>query len=326
MKIFNMFKKDQSQSEFADETVNSSVTELENNEEIDTGTKVKVIAALMIVGFATYVAYWVQSPVTNEFRADVLNQSQQSEENNQSQNTEESGFTQQIAISDFDFSPAKINVEKGTTVVWTNKDSVSHTITGQNFSSPTLNSGDTFSYKFNDDSSVNYHCTFHKDMLGIITVGSGSETTQATTQAATQATIQTSAESQTEQLHDSAVESSPVLDSQLIAEAPTLSEPTAEQSAMSMDSMDVSSIDTNNHPAAYTEDLGVLEQQAMESQKQLEDAQKSAETSANLTALETQQLKYKGKIAQSGPEDLLYFVAFGGILYLNRKKFLSAWR
>ncbi|MDH5442616.1 MAG: plastocyanin/azurin family copper-binding protein [Candidatus Nomurabacteria bacterium] len=84
-------------------------------------------------------------------------------------------------LADKAFSPQNITVEVGTTVTWTNTDSVMHTVTSGNsngsvgspdgkFNSGFLKKGDTFSYTFNETGVFPYHCTPHPWATGTITV------------------------------------------------------------------------------------------------------------------------------------------------------------
>ena len=76
-----------------------------------------------------------------------------------------------ISIKNFAFNPAIINIKIGTTVTWTNEDSVSHTVTSEeNFDSGTLTSGETFVFTFNDKGTFDYICTIHPSMKGKIIV------------------------------------------------------------------------------------------------------------------------------------------------------------
>jgi len=80
--------------------------------------------------------------------------------------------THNITIQNFGFSPASITVKKGDTVIWTNKDSASHTVTGNNGgpSSPTLSTNGTYSYTFNSAGTFAYHCTIHPSMTAAVVV------------------------------------------------------------------------------------------------------------------------------------------------------------
>ncbi|MDO8491761.1 MAG: cupredoxin family copper-binding protein, partial [Dehalococcoidia bacterium] len=70
------------------------------------------------------------------------------------------------------FSPASISVPVGTTVTWTNKDSVAHTVTSDSgvFNSGNLSTNKTFSYTFATAGTFPYHCSLHTYMKGTVTV------------------------------------------------------------------------------------------------------------------------------------------------------------
>jgi plastocyanin len=76
----------------------------------------------------------------------------------------------QVKITNFSFDPQVLTIHKGDTVVWTNMDSVPHTVTGQDFKSATLNKNDTFKFTFNNTGSFDYVCTFHTQMTGTVVV------------------------------------------------------------------------------------------------------------------------------------------------------------
>ena len=54
-------------------------------------------------------------------------------------------------------------VPKGTTVIWTNNDSVPHTVTADDgsFDSGSLSTGQTFSHTFDDAGTFTYFCEIH---------------------------------------------------------------------------------------------------------------------------------------------------------------------
>jgi plastocyanin len=70
------------------------------------------------------------------------------------------------------FSPATLTVKVGTTITWTNNDSMTHTVTSDNgvFDSGNLAPGQTFSYTFNNAGTFTYHCVIHTYMKGTIIV------------------------------------------------------------------------------------------------------------------------------------------------------------
>ena len=70
------------------------------------------------------------------------------------------------------FNPATLTVSPGTTVVWGNNDSTTHTTTadGGQWNSGNLNAGGTFSVKLDTPGTYKYHCTIHSFMNGTIVV------------------------------------------------------------------------------------------------------------------------------------------------------------
>jgi len=80
-----------------------------------------------------------------------------------------------VSIDNFAFSSKSITVKVGTTVTWTNKDSVAHTVTADSPSSDApasgnIASGDTYTFTFNKAGTYAYHCSIHTDMTGSVTV------------------------------------------------------------------------------------------------------------------------------------------------------------
>lgn len=88
-------------------------------------------------------------------------------------NTTTTGTGTSVSIVSGSFNPSLLTVAKGTTVTWTNNDSVSHTVTGNTTGGPkssTLAPGQTYSFTFNTAGSYSYICTIHPDMTGTVTV------------------------------------------------------------------------------------------------------------------------------------------------------------
>jgi len=78
-----------------------------------------------------------------------------------------------VEISGYAFKSASLTINVGDTVIWTNKDSIKHTITsdtGTELDSELLGNGETYSYTFNTAGTYNYHCTPHPSMKGTIVV------------------------------------------------------------------------------------------------------------------------------------------------------------
>lgn len=78
-----------------------------------------------------------------------------------------------VNISNFNFVPQTVAVTNGTTVTWTNGDTVAHTVTSVTgvFDSGPISPGATWSYTFNQTGSFEYSCTIHPSIPhGTVTV------------------------------------------------------------------------------------------------------------------------------------------------------------
>jgi plastocyanin len=77
-----------------------------------------------------------------------------------------------VSIANFSFTPAKLSISVGTTVFWTNNDTVTHTVTADQgaFDSGDLSPGNTFSFTFSKAGTYPYHCNIHSSMVGTIVV------------------------------------------------------------------------------------------------------------------------------------------------------------
>jgi plastocyanin len=70
------------------------------------------------------------------------------------------------------FTPGELSVTAGTTVTWTNTDTVSHTSTSNaaGWNSGTLAPGRQFSFAFQTAGTFPYHCAIHPGMVGTVIV------------------------------------------------------------------------------------------------------------------------------------------------------------
>ena len=82
--------------------------------------------------------------------------------------------TTNVTLNNFAFAPASITVKKGSTVTWTNNDTVSHTVTadasGNGLSSPLFGRDATYAYTFTTVGTFSYHCMPHPYMHGTVIV------------------------------------------------------------------------------------------------------------------------------------------------------------
>jgi plastocyanin len=94
--------------------------------------------------------------------------------------TERFGFTAQaqqapateVKIDNFSFGPATITVAAGTTVTWTNRDDIPHTVVADDktFKSKVLDTDEKFSYTFSKPGTYPYFCSVHPKMTGKVVV------------------------------------------------------------------------------------------------------------------------------------------------------------
>lgn len=84
---------------------------------------------------------------------------------------EEASATE-VKISGSAFVPATVTVAVGTTVTWSNQDSVVHTVSSQStlFDSGNLSRGATFSHTFNQPGTFEYRCKIHPAMKAKVIV------------------------------------------------------------------------------------------------------------------------------------------------------------
>ena len=80
--------------------------------------------------------------------------------------------THYIDIQGYAFSPSSITINVGDTIVWTNYDSASHTVTSNDgtFDSGSIANGNTFSFTFTSAGTFDYYCAPHPGMTGSVTV------------------------------------------------------------------------------------------------------------------------------------------------------------
>lgn len=82
--------------------------------------------------------------------------------------------TSEVKIDNFSFSPANLAIAVGTTVTWTNRDDIPHTVVSTDdprlFKSKVLDTDEKFSFTFSKPGSYAYFCSIHPKMTGKVTV------------------------------------------------------------------------------------------------------------------------------------------------------------
>jgi plastocyanin len=77
-----------------------------------------------------------------------------------------------VSIQNFTFTPTKIQVPIGTTVIFKNADDIPHSVIAVDgsFHSKALDTDDRFSFTFTKPGDYAYYCGLHPHMQGKITV------------------------------------------------------------------------------------------------------------------------------------------------------------
>lgn len=81
-----------------------------------------------------------------------------------------------VIMDGFAYNPPKLAVAVGTNVTWINKYPIAHRVTSNgsspNFTSPSLNTGGSFTFTFDQTGNYSYYCGcgIHPDMKGEIIV------------------------------------------------------------------------------------------------------------------------------------------------------------
>ena len=78
----------------------------------------------------------------------------------------------EVKIDNFSFGPQTLTVPVGTTVTWTNRDDIPHTIVSTDgvFKSKVRDTDESFSYTFTKPGTYTYFCSVHPKMTGKIVV------------------------------------------------------------------------------------------------------------------------------------------------------------
>ena len=80
--------------------------------------------------------------------------------------------TAEVKIDNFSFAPGTLTVPVGTTVTWTNRDDIPHTVVSIDgvFKSKVMDTDEKFSYTFTKAGTFPYFCSIHPKMTGKVVV------------------------------------------------------------------------------------------------------------------------------------------------------------
>jgi len=80
----------------------------------------------------------------------------------------------EVKIDNFSFAPATLTVAAGTTVTWTNRDDIPHTVVStddpKTVKSKVLDTDEKFSFTFSKPGTFAYFCSIHPKMTGKVIV------------------------------------------------------------------------------------------------------------------------------------------------------------
>ena len=78
----------------------------------------------------------------------------------------------EVKIDNFSFGPQDLTVPAGTTVTWTNRDDIPHTVVSTDgvFKSKVRDTDEKFSYTFTKAGTYPYYCSVHPKMTGKVVV------------------------------------------------------------------------------------------------------------------------------------------------------------
>jgi plastocyanin len=80
--------------------------------------------------------------------------------------------TMEVKIDNFSFGPATLMVPVGTSVTWTNRDDIPHTVVSTEgaFKSKVLDTEEKFTFTFSKAGTYPYFCSIHPKMTGKVIV------------------------------------------------------------------------------------------------------------------------------------------------------------
>ena len=80
--------------------------------------------------------------------------------------------TMDVKIDNFSFGPPELTVTAGTTITWTNRDDIPHTVVSPDkvFKSKVLDTDEKFSVTFDTPGTFPYFCSIHPKMTGKVVV------------------------------------------------------------------------------------------------------------------------------------------------------------
>jgi len=85
---------------------------------------------------------------------------------------EPSTASAEVKIDNFSFGPQTLTIAPGTTVTWTNRDDIPHSVVSTDgvFKSKVRDTDEKFAYTFSKAGTYPYYCSVHPKMTGKVVV------------------------------------------------------------------------------------------------------------------------------------------------------------
>ncbi len=140
----------------------------------NTMVTILIVLILVLGGGAVWYLSQQNQTSTLEDTTESTNKQTETPSNPQSTDQDQSQSAgQQVIMKNSAFVPAKLTIKKGTTVTWTNEDTIKHNVVASDPSNtgglpaanPLLEKGSTYSFTFNEVGSFNYLCMPHASFM-----------------------------------------------------------------------------------------------------------------------------------------------------------------
>lgn len=132
-----------------------------------------LIIVIVIIGVVLAKTYNAADNHGHDHTSAMAGMDMSHESASNQQSASQAVATNKVTIANYAFSPATITVKAGTTVTWTNQDSVHHSVTADNGKGPKsqlFGQGESYSYTFSKPGTYTYHCEPHPYMQGTVIV------------------------------------------------------------------------------------------------------------------------------------------------------------
>jgi amicyanin len=136
-----------------------------------------LIAAVLVLGIGGVIAFAISQQDSSSSQSSTGQAESSSHDHSEGNHHGEEAAVEanEVKIENFEYVPEAIEVKVGTTVTWTNNDSVPHTVTSEEggamvMDSALLKKGESYSVTFDEAGTFPYFCKPHTYMKGTVVV------------------------------------------------------------------------------------------------------------------------------------------------------------